>query len=660
VEQPEQSNYSNPDQERDLCSLAARCDDAVLVLDGQGVARLANPAAEQLFGRPVAQLVGQPFGFPLVGGAVAELEIIRPDGSIAFAELRVDPASWCGEPAHVATLRDITACKREAQLLVEAQQLLRSALDTLSAQVAILDRDGAIAAVNGAWRRRGREPVGAPYLGAPGLAVAPELAPLAEGVGAVLRGERDTFDAEYAVEEGGARRWFTLRVARCGEGHWGRAVVAHEEITERKQARHDPLTGLANRLLFDDRLHQTLEAARSAGQLVGVLFIDLDRFKQINDTLGHAAGDDLLVQIARRIERCVRAGDLLARRGGDEFLLALPDIAGGHQIARVAGRIHELLRQPFTVAGQELFVSASIGAAIYPLDGEDADTLQRNADAAMYRAKSTLRNSFQLFDARAHSTTLERLRLENSLRRAVEREELRIHYQPKVDQAGGLVGAEALLRWQHPELGTIAPSEFIPLAEELGLIVPIGEWCIAEICRQLNAWDGRGLRPTQMAVNISAVQFAQPGFLPMLTRTLAHSGIDPARLELELTESMLMGDTEAVTQLLRQLRALRLTLAIDDFGTGFSSLGYLQRLPISVLKVDRSFVGRIGAPDDEGDRGIVGAIITLGHHLQMRLVAEGVETEAQRRFLAERGCDIFQGFLFSRPLPPEQFELLLR
>jgi diguanylate cyclase (GGDEF)-like protein len=438
-------------------------------------------------------------------------------------------------------------------------------------------------------------------------------------------------------------------------------VEQHEQTRQlAHQAHHDTLTGLPNRLLFEDRLRLALETARRTRCMAAVLFIDLDRFKQINDTLGHAVGDALLVQLARRFEGCIRATDTLARHGGDEFMLVLTDVVSHQQVTRVAHRLHDMLRLPFLIDGRELFVSASIGASLFPTDGDNADTLQRNADAAMYRAKSTLRNSFQFFDATVNRAALERLQLETYLRRAVERGELSIYYQPKIDQHRRLIGAEALLRWHHPELGLIPPTRFIPLAEELGLIVPIGEWCLIEICRQTREWQRRGLPPLKVAANVSALQFAQPGFIPMVTQILAQSGLDPRWIELELTESMLMGDVEAVARHLEELRALNVTLAIDDFGTGFSSLVYLQRLPISVLKVDRSFVGRIGTLGDESARGIVSAIVTLSHHLHMEVVAEGVETPAQLAFLQSIGCDMFQGYLFSEPLPPTLFEHLMR
>ncbi|MEI7772161.1 MAG: EAL domain-containing protein [Chloroflexales bacterium] len=424
------------------------------------------------------------------------------------------------------------------------------------------------------------------------------------------------------------------------------------------QAHHDGLTGLPNRLLFEEHLRQAIENSRRFGRMVAVLFIDLDRFKQINDTLGHTIGDALLIQLARRFESYVRAADTLARRGGDEFMLVLTDVTSSQQVVRVAHRLHELLQPPFQIAGHELFVSASIGASIYPADGEDADSLQRRADAAMYRAKSTLRNSFQFFDSAANQTALEHLRLENYLRRALERSELDVYYQPKVDRAGRIVGVEALLRWKHPDLGMIPPAHFVPLAEELGLIIPIGAWCMARAFSQVRHWQLPG-RPIRVSVNVSTVQFSQPGFIEGLRAILIDSGLDPNLVILELTESMLIGDHVSVTQQLNNMRAIGVTLAIDDFGKGYSSLDYLRRLPISILKIDRAFVSDLGTEREDSGRAIVNSIVNLAHHLGMQVVAEGVEMRSQRDFLHSIGCDMIQGFYYSEPLPPLLFEHLL-
>ncbi|MCX7859581.1 MAG: EAL domain-containing protein [Chloroflexus sp.] len=419
------------------------------------------------------------------------------------------------------------------------------------------------------------------------------------------------------------------------------------------QAHHDSLTGLPNRLLFEDRLQQAIELARRSNTLVAVLFIDLDRFKQVNDTLGHAIGDLLLIQVARRFELCVRATDTLARHGGDEFLLALPEIDSPQQVIMIARRLHEALEHPFFINGHEIFVSASIGASLYPIDGTDVITLQRAADMAMYRAKGTLRNSFQFFDAAITHSSLEQLQIETLLRRAIERNELLLHYQPKVDRAGKLAGFEALIRWQNAELGFVSPARFIPIAEETGLIVPIGAWVLHEIARQMQAWRQQGLPIVPVAANVSALQFAQTSFVQMVAETLAQADLPAGWLELELTESMLMGQIDNLRRQLTDLRRLGVTLAIDDFGTGYSSLAYLHRLPINVLKIDRSFVACLDQADAVVEQNLVNAIISLGHHLGMQIVAEGVETAGQHRILLDAGCDMFQGYYIGRPLPAE-------
>ncbi|WP_298818505.1 sensor domain-containing protein [Chloroflexus sp.] len=440
-------------------------------------------------------------------------------------------------------------------------------------------------------------------------------------------------------------------------------IALEQHITLHKlayQAHHDSLTGLPNRLLFEDRLQQAIEHARRQNTLVAVLFIDLDRFKQVNDTLGHAIGDMLLIQVARRFELCVRTTDTLARHGGDEFMLVLPDITTPQQVITVAHRLHESLREPFFVNGHEIFVSASIGASLYPIDGADVISLQRAADIAMYRAKSTLRNSFQFFDAAITHSSLEQLQIETLLRRAIERNELRLYYQPKVDRDKNLVGFEALLRWQSAELGTVSPVQFIPVAEETGLIVPIGAWVLRTIAHQLSQWQQRGLPIVPVAANVSALQFTQTDFVRVVADILAQAGLPAGWLELELTESMLMEQIDNLRQRLNELRQIGVTLAIDDFGTGYSSLSYLHRLPINVLKIDRSFVAQLGEGGASIERNLVDAIIGLGHHLGMRVVAEGVETAEQFQTLLNAGCDLFQGYYIGRPLPAEAAEQWLQ
>ncbi|WP_303786971.1 EAL domain-containing protein [Azovibrio restrictus] len=432
--------------------------------------------------------------------------------------------------------------------------------------------------------------------------------------------------------------------------------VRHIEAHIQYLAHYDPLTHLPNRTLWMERAGAALFAARRHDQdVLAVMFLDVDQFKTVNDSLGHGVGDQLLAEVARRLQSCLRGDDLLARLGGDEFVLLLPRLAQAEDAAGVAAKLLAALAHPVLVAGHELSVSASIGIALYPADGEDVETLLKHADIAMYSAKAAGRANFQFFVPEMNVRAFERMMLENALRRALERQELVLHYQPQVEACSGrLIGCEALVRWQHPEMGLVPPGHFIPVAEDSGLIVPLGEWVLAEACRQQVRWAGQGL---VMAVNISALQFRRGDFVEMVERTLKETGADPAALELEITESALMQPGDELSERLHRLRALGLTLALDDFGTGYSSLAYLKRLPISRLKLDRSFVMDI--PLDAEDLAIATATLSLAADLGMEVVAEGVETESQVDFLTRKGCQVLQGFLFGRPMPAAEFEALL-
>jgi diguanylate cyclase (GGDEF)-like protein/PAS domain S-box-containing protein len=443
-------------------------------------------------------------------------------------------------------------------------------------------------------------------------------------------------------------------------------AVEHHQLTDQlaHRAQHDALTGLPNRVLFEDRLQQALLRGNISGKTVGVAFLDVDRFKNINDTLGHHAGDVMLCRLVARVLETLGKADTLARMGGDEFALILPDLNDPAAAEAYGDRLINAFKAPLDVLGQELFVTISVGLAMYPKDGRDSITLKKNADAALYVAKNNGRDRMRCFTADMNNGTRERLDLENSLRRAVENGELRLHYQPKVDANDRIVGVEALLRWQHPTLGFIQPAKFIPLAEETGLIVPIGKWVLNESVRQLQAWRRAGLRCVPVAVNVSAVQFAQPDFENVLAEVLQAHALEPRWLELEITESVLMQNMHDARQRLEQLKNIGVSIAIDDFGTGYSSLVYLQRLPIDVLKVDRAFVSVIGAgqPSTKGrdDATIVRSIAALAHSLGISLVAEGVETEYQRALLLDIGCPVMQGYLYSKARSPEEVAELLQ
>ncbi|MFT3806853.1 EAL domain-containing protein [Arenimonas sp.] len=433
-------------------------------------------------------------------------------------------------------------------------------------------------------------------------------------------------------------------------------AIEHRELTDKlaHQAQHDALTGLPNRLLFQDRLGQALAQAQRSGRRVAVLYMDLDRFKHINDTLGHSPGDALLCQVAARLAGCVRGSDTLARVGGDEFTLVLTELEDARDAIRVAQTIVEAMRRPFELEGRELFVTMSLGVSLYPDDGAEAATLMVNADVAMYRAKEVGRDNFQWFDAEMNRLARERMELEWHLRYAMQLGQLALAYQPQVDADGNVLAFEALLRWRHPSLGEVSPSRFIPLAEDNGLIVSMGEWALREACEQAAHWRRAGHPNLCMSVNVSVLQFNRSDFVDSVRRALQDAQLPPEALELEITETLLLKKVQESAANLIELRELGVGVAIDDFGTGYSSLSYLHKLPIGKLKVDQSFVREIGTDATPGheDAPIVRTIINLAHNLGMSVVAEGVETEVQRELLLRLGCDALQGFLLHPPLDP--------
>jgi len=451
------------------------------------------------------------------------------------------------------------------------------------------------------------------------------------------------------------------------EGQVTGAVIVFSDVSAARamtlqmahSAQHDFLTGLPNRMLFNDRVSQAIILAPRHAKKVAVLFLDLDGFKHINDSLGHAIGDKLLQSIASRLVHCVRGTDTVSRQGGDEFVVLLSEVEHPEDAAITARRMLQTVAEPHSIDPHDLHVTVSIGLSVFPDDGQDAETLIKNADTAMYQAKENGRQSYQFFKPAMNVRAVERQSIEESLRRALEREEFALHYQPKVNlRTGEITGAEALIRWTHPTRGSVSPAQFIPVAEDCGLIVPIGNWVLREACKQARAWLDAGLSLGTMAVNISAMEFRHDNFLESVFAILGETGLDPKSLELELTESVLMKRAESAAAVLQTLKARGVQVAVDDFGTGYSSLSYLRKFPIDALKIDQSFVREITIVPD--DTSIVTAIISMARSLKLRVVAEGVEKLEELEFLQAHQCEEAQGYYFSRPVLPEQFAKLLK
>jgi diguanylate cyclase (GGDEF)-like protein/PAS domain S-box-containing protein len=446
----------------------------------------------------------------------------------------------------------------------------------------------------------------------------------------------------------------------------GAVIVFHDVSAARAMAvrmthsaQHDLVTNLPNRLLLNDRISHSIVLAHRQHKSLAVIFLDLDRFKYINDSLGHAVGDRLLQSVSRRLLASVRGSDTVSRQGGDEFVILLSEISHPEDAATSAKKILLSLSAPHSIAGQDLRVDGSIGISVYPGDGEDAETLIKNADTAMYHAKENGRNNFQFFKADMNLRAVERQSLEGNLREALEREEFLLHYQPKVNlETGEITGVEALIRWQHPSRGLVAPAQFVPIAEDCGLILPIGRWVLREACRQAREWQKAGLPFNRISVNVSAAEFRAKTFLAEISTSLKETGLEGRYLDLELTESVLMHHAESSAATLHGLKAIGVHLAVDDFGTGYSSLSYLQQFPIDILKIDKSFIHRLTGGLD--DSPIVGAIVNMGKSLRMRVIAEGIETHQQLAFLQAQHCGEGQGYLFSQPIAAAQFTDLLK
>lgn len=565
-----------------------------------------------------------------------------------------------------------------AEALRESEMFNAEVIDSLPEQIVVVDDHGRIVTANRTWRNflraAGRHDLASRFKGTEyldGAALIPRPADEAEtwellaGIRDVLAGRAAALDTRYRCESGQEERWFRVRATPLS-GKAGGAVISHENITRHKAAlahiqhlaHFDSLTGLPNRAMLADRATQDIRRAQRREETLALIFIDLDRFKVINDSLGHKVGDGVLQQIANRLADTVRSEDTVSRLGGDEFILVLPNTSADGA-AHVAQGLLEVLSAPCHVGPHELVVSASMGIAMYPADGLTYDDLSRSADVAMYRAKRKGRSVFQFFTAEMQARSVRALQVETALRKAVEQSQLRLHYQPQLDlKAGVIVGAEALLRWTHPELGEVSPAEFIPIAEDSGLILPIGEWVLQEAARQLRVWQDSELQDITVAVNLSAVQFRQASLPARVSKILADAGVPAGRLEFELTEGTTMEDPDAAVAMMGKLRDSGISLAIDDFGVGYSSLSHLKRFRLSKLKIDQSFVR--GVTVDGDDRAIVRALLTLSRSLGLNTLAEGVASREQFAFLRAHGCDAVQGYFIGEPLEPAKFEALVR
>ncbi len=644
----------------------------------------ANEAAEKLFGQGIVGrkcyqvyfLRGEPCEpqpcpamkvFHEGSAHEHEAAVLDQQGRQRYFHCTCSVALWDeqGRPAAVVQVsQEITRQKQAEEALRKAKDFYLKLFDAFPNPIWRCRPDGTMDYFNQAWLSfTGLQPVEA--LGQGWLkAVHPQDGEeLLKVHSQALQHKRGYTHAYRLRHRSGQYRWVQEHGSPFYdlEGHLGGIIGTCYDITECRQQRehlsymatHDALTGLPNRLLLRERLQQAVAMARRRGRHVAVMLVDVDHFKLINDTLGHEVGDQLLKALAARLLKCVREGDTVARLGGDEFILSLADMAHGQAAAIVAQRIHNRLAEPFQVAQKEFFVTVSIGIAIYPQDSEDLNSLLSHADAAMYRAKQSGRNTYLFFTTEMNEQSYKRLQLETTLRRAIEAGQFRLYFQRQMDVLRGrCVGLEALLRWQHPELGLLSPAEFIPVAEETGLIIPIGQWALREACRSNMRLREFGLEPLKTGVNLSMKQFKHVHLHALVEQTLSETAMPARLLELELTESAVMGDPAHTAMVLHKLRALGVRVAIDDFGTGYSSMQYLRHLPVDTLKIDRSFIKDI--PEDNNAVAIVRAIITMARSLALEVVAEGVEDARQCEFLKKEGCHLMQGYYFDRPAPLQE------
>jgi len=661
---------------------------AAFIKDAEGRYTFVNKAAEKIFGAPVSQVIGNhdsrmlPFDVAVANQQEDERVLrenvalqtthIMPDedGSHHWLTIKFPIAGTNGSGDMVGGVAiDITDRLRGEEALLLRDRAIEASVNPI---VIVDSREPGmpIVYVNPAFERvTGYSSAEAMGRNCNFLQKADRNQPDLEKIRAAVQEQREGHAVLRNYRKDGSRIWLDLYIAPVRDPRT--RLVTHfvgvlYDITEIKRyqdelehrATHDSLTGLANRNLFNDRLHQGIVQARRYGRTLTVAFVDLDHFKLINDSMGHRAGDEMLKLISERINSCVREGDTVARVGGDEFVVLLQSPAHEESNYRIAQRMIAAIAAPFTLYGRDLKLTCSIGLAVFPRDGSDAEALMRNADAAMYRAKETGRNQFQFYSHEMNAHMSGRLSLEGGLWYALERNEFILHYQPQFDlNSGDVIGVEALIRWNHPDLGVVMPLQFIALTEENGLITPIGEWVIRTACAQNKALQDAGLPPIRVAVNISARQFRQPHLVETMSNALRATGLEARYLEMEMTESMVMHDVNVVLGTLQELAAMGMQLSVDDFGTGYSSLSYLKRFPVDRLKIDETFVRDILTDPD--DAAITKAIISMGHAMDIKVLAEGVETAEQMHWLRSNGCDEAQGYYFSRPIAMDELTAFL-
>lgn len=601
----------------------------------------------------------------------AELTLQRKDGSpVSVYSAHVMTQNRHGEPEMYCLDVELTDIKRTQAALGESETRFKLTVENAPVGIAILSLSDQFIQVNPRFCSiTGFDESELRAASFTALLDEDSREAYALELAACLAGHKASvqFDARIQHRHG-KEVWIssTLAILRNASGTPEQVICSIEDVTERRAARarvewlahHDPLTDLPNRTLLRDRLQQAMARSLRAGKRAALIFLDLDRFKNVNDSLGHAFGDHLLRAVATRLRMCVRDSDTVARLGGDEFLIVLDCMEDANDVALVASKIIERLSTPIDVQTQTLSTGASLGISIYPDDGIDVDSLLKNADAAMYHAKESGRNMFRFFTEEMNLATIDRLRMEHALRQAIEKDELSLHFQPQIELGSRrIIGVEALLRWSSPALGNVSPARFIPVAEESGLIVPIGEWVLQEACMQAMRWHEQGIDDITVAVNLSALQFRRTDIVAVTRAMIQRHGIPSRMIELELTESILMHNVDELLQTLNNLRALGVKLSIDDFGTGYSNFSYLKRFPLDRLKIDRSLVADVAT--DEDDAAIVRAMIQLGRSLKLDVIAEGVENAEQADFLATEGCHSVQGYFFARPMPAVQVTPML-